>query len=227
MPAMLELIAGLGPVAVFLLMIAESACIPVPSEAIMLGGGALASGAVAGVAGGGLSQLTLFVLAGVLGNLVGAGIAYAVGRYAGQAAVHRWGRYVRLSEHDIQRAHGWFARYGSASVFFGRMLTVVRTFISLPAGFARMGALRFGVYTFVGSIPWVGALGVVGYEIGQNWHGIAHAFHDAAYLVAAAAVLGVLIGAWTWLRRRRRTAEARHAGRAEPEQALARTGPEE
>jgi membrane protein DedA with SNARE-associated domain len=223
MPAMLQFIASVGPVAVFLLMIAESACIPVPSEVIMLGSGAAA--AVAG--GGGLTQLTLFILAGVLGNLVGAYIAYAVGRYAGQAAVHRWGRYVRLSEHDIQRAHGWFSHYGPASVFFGRMLPIVRTFISLPAGFARMGAIRFGIYTLVGSIPWVAALGVVGYEIGQNWHVIAHAFHDAAYLVGAAIVLALAVGIWIWLRRRRNAAEGRHARGGDPEAALARRGSEE
>jgi membrane protein DedA with SNARE-associated domain len=224
---MLQFIISVGPVAVFLLMIAESACIPVPSEVIMLGSGALASGALSGVAAGGPSELLLFIAGGVLGNLVGAYIAYALGRYAGQAAVHRWGRYVRLSEHDIERAHGWFSRYGSASVFFGRMLPVVRTFISLPAGFARMGAVRFGLYTLAGSIPWVAALGVAGYEIGQNWHAIAHAFHDAAYLVGAVIVVGLAIGVWVWLRRRRKAAASGRARHAEPARALAREGREE
>jgi membrane protein DedA with SNARE-associated domain len=131
-------IATYGVAAVFLLMLAESACIPVPSELIMLLGGALAAGAVAGVH----PSLVLIIIAGVAGNVAGSYVAWAVGRYGGQAAVRHWGRYVGLREHDIDRATVWFDRHGPAAVFFGRLIPVVRTFISLPAGFGNMPPVR-------------------------------------------------------------------------------------
>src|SRR5580698_11365820 len=126
-------IAQYGILAIFVLMLAESACIPMPSELIMLFGGALAAGAVAGTR----LDLAAVIAAGVAGNLAGSYLAYAVGRYGGQAALHRWGRRIRLREHDLDKATAWFAKYGPAAVGFGRLLPVVRTFISLPAGLAR------------------------------------------------------------------------------------------
>jgi membrane protein DedA with SNARE-associated domain len=198
---MLEFIARFGPLAVFLLMIAESACVPIPSEVIMLGAGAATAVALTG----GPGQLVAVIVAGALGNLVGSYLPYAVGRYAGQPAVRRWGRYVHLTDGHVAAAHRWFSRYGSASVFFGRMLPVVRTFISLPAGFAAMPAVRFLVYTLAGCLAWSAALGVAGYEIGANWHGIAHAFHDAAYGVVGGIVVVALAGAALAYRRLRRT----------------------
>jgi membrane protein DedA with SNARE-associated domain len=203
---MLEFIARFGPLAVFLLMIAESACVPIPSEVIMLGAGAAAGVALTGGAG----ELVAVIVAGALGNLVGSYLAYAAGRYAGQPALRRWGRYVHLGEEHTAGARRWFTRYGDASVFYGRMLPMVRTFISLPAGFAAMPAVRFGVYTLAGCLPWSAALGVAGYEIGANWHAIAHAFHDAAYGVVAGVVVVALAGAALAYRRR---AGARRRGR--------------
>ena len=126
---MQHFITTYGVAAVFVLMLAESACIPVPSELIMLLGGALAAGAVAGAH----PSLVLIIIAGVAGNLAGSYVAWAVGRYGGHAAVRRWGRYVGVREHDIDRATAWFDRNGPAAVFFGRLVPVVRTFISLPA----------------------------------------------------------------------------------------------
>jgi membrane protein DedA with SNARE-associated domain len=140
---MQHFIATYGYLAVFILMVAESACIPVPSELIMPLGGALAAGAVAGHH----LSLTLVIVAGVAGNVVGSYIAWAVGWYGGQAALRRWGGRFWLREHDIEVANRWFDRYGPRAVLIGRMLPVVRTFISLPAGIARMRPLRFGVYT--------------------------------------------------------------------------------
>jgi membrane protein YqaA with SNARE-associated domain len=129
-----HLIIQYGYVAVFLLMLAESACIPIPSEVIMLFGGALGAGVYSGVH----PSLAGIVLAGVLGNVPGSYIAWGAGRYAGQAAVRRWGRRFGVRGHDIDRAVAWFDRHGPSAVLFGRVVPVVRTFISLPVGFADM-----------------------------------------------------------------------------------------
>ena len=189
-------------VAVFLLMLAESACIPIPSEVIMLFGGALAAGAVPGAH----PALAGIVLAGVLGNVAGSYISWAVGRYAGQAAVRRWGRFVGLRDHDIDRATRWFERHGNAAVLFGRVVPVVRTFISLPAGFAGMPAGRFGLYTTLGCIPWTAALGIAGYALGANWQNVANDFHGPTYAIAGLIVAGIVAAVVVHVRRRRRAA---------------------
>jgi membrane protein DedA with SNARE-associated domain len=189
-------------VAVFLLMLAESACIPIPSEVIMLFGGALAAGAVPGAH----PALAGIVLAGVLGNVAGSYISWAVGRYAGQAAVRRWGRFVGVRDHDIDRATRWFERHGPATVLFGRLVPVVRTFISLPAGFAGMPAGRFGLYTTLGCIPWTAALGIAGYALGANWQNVANDFHGPTYAIAGLIVAGVVAAVVVHVRRRRRAA---------------------
>jgi membrane protein DedA with SNARE-associated domain len=196
---MQQFIVNAGPWAVFLLMVAESACIPVPSEVIMLLGGALAGGALSAAH----PSLVLIIVAGVLGNVVGSYIAWWVGKRAGQAALHRWGRYVWLKDEDIDRAHRWFTRYGSASVFFGRMLPVVRTFISLPAGFAAMPPVRFGVYTLLGCVPWTAALGIAGYAIGSHWESVANAFHGPTYIIAAVIAVAIVIAVVLFVRKRR------------------------
>src|ERR1700740_2902734 len=115
-------------------MVAESACIPVPSELIMTFGGAIPAGAVPGT---GLNLVGV-IIAGAAGNVVGSYIAWAVGRYGGLPALRRWGRRLRIREHDLERANQWFNRRGSWAVLIGRLLPVVRTFISLPAGIAGM-----------------------------------------------------------------------------------------
>jgi membrane protein DedA with SNARE-associated domain len=191
-----------GYLAVFVLMLAESACIPVPSEVIMLLGGALASGAVAGVAPPSLAGI---IIAGVLGNVAGSYLAWAAGRYAGQAAVRRWGRRVGIREREIDRAMAWFERNGTVAVLVGRVIPVVRTFISLPAGFAAMPPVRFGVYTTLGCIPWTVGLGVAGYELGANWEGVASAFHGPTYVIAGVVVIALASAAVVYIRRARRT----------------------
>ena len=137
---MQQFIASYGYLAIFVLMVAESACIPVPSEVTMVFGGALAAGAVAGAH----LNLPLVIAVGVAGNVAGSYIAWGVGAYGGRAAWRRWGRYVLLRPSDIDRADRWFGRHGTKAVFFGRLLPVVRTFISLPAGITRMSPVRFG-----------------------------------------------------------------------------------
>ncbi len=197
---MQNFIAQYGYLAVFLLMLAESACIPVPSEVIMLFGGALAAGAVPPAH----PSLVGIIVAGVLGNVAGSYIAWAVGRYAGQAAVRRWGRRVGIRASEIDRAAAWFERHGSTAVLVGRVVPVVRTFISLPAGFAAMPPVRFGVYTTLGCIPWTAALAIAGYELGANWQSVANGFHGPTYAIAGIVVVAIAAAFIVHFRRGRR-----------------------
>ena len=150
-----DFIGSAGVVAVFLLMALESACIPIPSEAIMLFAGFSVSE----------GELTMFgiVTAGVLGNLVGSWIAYAVGYYGRLDLLER-NKLIHISPKHLAWADSWFERYGAATVFFSRMLPIIRTFISLPAGVAKMPFWRFSAYTLAGSIPWVLVLALIGEE---------------------------------------------------------------
>ena len=207
---MQHFITSYGYVAVFLLMLAESACIPIPSEVIMMFGGALAAGAVAGAH----PSLALIVLAGVLGNVAGSYLSWGVGKYAGQPAVHRWGRRIGVREHDVGRATRWFERHGPAAVLFSRMVPVVRTFISLPAGFAGMPAARFGLYTTLGCIPWTAALGIAGYALGANWQHVANDFHGPTYAIAGVIAVALVAAVILHVRRRRRAAA--HASGGQP-----------
>jgi membrane protein DedA with SNARE-associated domain len=203
-------IATYGYAAVFLLMMAESACIPIPSELIMTFGGALAAGAVPGTH----LNLVGVIIAGTAGNVVGSYVAWAVGRYGGQAALRRWGRRFRIREHDLDRANRWFDRYGPRAVLIGRLLPVVRTFISLPAGIAGMDPVRFGIYTTIGCIPWTAALGYAGYAVGKNWHSIVNGFQGPTYVIAAVVVIALAIAVWRYARRR--NAEAASADGQRP-----------
>ena len=207
---MQSFIANYGYLAIFVLMLAESACIPIPSELIMLFGGALAAGAVAGTR----LDLAAVIAVGVAGNLAGSYLAYAVGRYGGQAALHRWGRRIHLREHDLDKATAWFAKYGPAAVGFGRLLPVIRTFISLPAGIARMNRARFVAYTVLGCIPWTAALAWAGYALGSRWQQVANDFHGPTYAIAGIVVLGVALGIAVFIRSRRAAAVATTAGAA-------------
>jgi membrane protein DedA with SNARE-associated domain len=195
-------IANYGYLAIFVLMLAESACIPIPSELIMLFGGALAAGAVAGTR----LDLAAVIAAGVAGNLVGSYLAYAVGRHGGQTALHRWGRRIHLREHDLDKATAWFAEYGPAAVGFGRLLPVIRTFISLPAGIARMNRARFVTYTVIGCIPWTAALAWAGYAVGGRWQQVANDVHGPTYAIAGLVAIGVALGIAVFVRNRRHAA---------------------
>ena len=166
-----DVILQYGLVAVFVLMLLESACIPVPSEVTMLFGGALANaGFVASLGAEGRHLNFVAVgLAGTFGNLVGSWVAWAVGWRGGRPLIERWGRYVFLRQHELDRAEVWFDRHGEAAVFVSRLLPVVRTFISLPAGVAKMPFVKFTVYTFLGCLPWTFALTWAGFLLGENW----------------------------------------------------------
>ena len=141
-----------GYIAVFALMVLGSACIPIPSEAVMLFGGALAGGVTAAGAHVHLN-LAGIVLAGLAGNLVGSLVAYAVGRAGGRPVLDRYGKYVLLRKSELDRAEEFFSKHGQSAVFFGRMIPLVRAFVSLPAGIAQMPAVPFTVLTLLGSLP--------------------------------------------------------------------------
>jgi membrane protein DedA with SNARE-associated domain len=188
-----DVIDKLGLPGIFVLMLAESACIPIPSEATMLFAGF-------NVANGHWSLLEVTAV-GVVANLVGSWIAYAVGYYGRVDVLERHGRALHVKPSHLQWADRWFERYGDVTVFFSRMLPIIRTFISLPAGVARMPFWRFTVLTTLGCIPWVFLLAFVGKQAGDNWSTWKDNLHYVDYVVVAAVVLGI---AWLVLRRRRR-----------------------
>ena len=187
-----------GYLAVFVLMILESACIPIPSEVIMLFGGALAGGLLA--AGHPQVSLVGVGLAGAAGNLVGSLLAYGVGRAGGRPLLERYGRYVLIRPEHVDRAERFFSRRGDLAVLVGRVLPVIRTFISLPAGVAEMPVGRFSAFTLIGSLPWTFALAGAGYALAANWSSVASGFSLASVVIAVAAVAVI---AW-WIVRNRR-----------------------
>jgi membrane protein DedA with SNARE-associated domain len=201
-------ISRYGYLAIFLLMVLESACIPIPSEVTMLFGGALVTAPF--LAPEQQLDFWLVVLAGTLGNLVGSWIAYAVGYAGGRPLIDRWGRYLLIRPHEVDRAHDWFERHGPAAVFFGRLLPVIRTFISLPAGVVRMGFWRFTIYTFLGCLPWCLGLTWLGMQVGEEWETVERVFQPFAWAIAAAVVIA--IGVFVW--RRIRTIRAEESARA-------------
>jgi membrane protein DedA with SNARE-associated domain len=173
----------IGLVGVFALMTLESACVPIPSEATMLFAGFNVSE--------GKWSLFAIVLAGTLGNLVGSWIAYGIGWFGRVELLERHGRALHVSPRQLRRADAWFERWGAWAVFFSRMLPIVRTFISLPAGAARMPFWRFTVLTFVGCVPWVLLLGFIGQQARDNWTSWKNSLHYVDYAMAALLVLGI------------------------------------
>ena len=187
-------IASGGYPAVILLMAIQSACIPIPSEVIMpLAGAALAH-----------SQLDLILLATVasLASNIGSIPAYWVGAKGGRPMVERYGSYLLLSRHDLDRVDHFFSRFGSLAVLIGRMLPIIRTFIAFPAGVAKMNQLRFHIYTFLGSWPWCYALAWAGMKLGAQWNtnpqfkAIFHRFHLAVELVIVAGFIWFVVSHW-------------------------------
>jgi membrane protein DedA with SNARE-associated domain len=185
---------SLGWPGVVLLMAIESACIPLPSELIM----PLAGWMLVADKGLGLSYLVLAGLFGAVGNVIGSLIAYWVGAKGGLPFLNRYGKYVLLSKHDIERASFWFDRYGEWIVFLSRLLPAVRTFISLPAGIAKMNVGRFVLYSFAGAFPWSVALAYGGYVLGQNWEVIREVMRPFDIPIIAAVL--VLLALFIWFR---------------------------
>jgi membrane protein DedA with SNARE-associated domain len=187
-----DVVAELGLWGIFVLMLLESACIPVPSEATMLFAGF-------NVAEGEYSLFAITVV-GSVANLVGSWIAYAAGYYGRIDILEKHGKKLHIKKSHLEWADRWFERHGDATVFFTRMLPIIRTFISLPAGVAKMPFWRFSVLTLAGCVPWVLMLGFIGREAGDNWESWKDSLHYVDYAVAAAIVLGVI---WLLIRRRR------------------------
>ena len=199
-----EFIDSVGLLGVFVLMLLESACIPVPSEAIMLFAGFNVSE----------GDMTLFgiVAAGVLGNVVGSWVAWWAGYY-GRIELLEKNRLIHINRKHLDWADSWFERHGDATVFFTRMLPIIRTFISLPAGVAKMPFWRFTALTLAGCVPWVLMLGVIGREVGDRWEEWREYLHYGDYVVLAA----IVVGAIYLLIRRRRGPDARARNTAEAE----------
>ncbi len=195
-----DFVRSAGLPAIFVLMTLESACIPIPSEATML----FAGFAVADAAVSGGHHLTLvgIVAAGVLGNLLGSWIAYGVGYFGRIELLEKHGRVLHIKPTQLRQADAWFERYGDASIFFSRLLPVIRTFISLPAGVARMRFGRFTVLTLLGCIPWVLALALIGQSVRGHWTDWKANLAYADYVVLAV-VLCAAAYAVVKLRRRR------------------------
>ena len=170
---------------VVVLMAIESACIPFPSEIIM----PLAGWMLVRAHGGGLEGVLLMGLWGAVGNALGSAVAYGVGAWGGRPFLDRYGRYLFISHHDIATADRWFARYGNWAVFGSRLLPVVRTFISLPAGIARMPFAMFLGLSFLGSYPWSVALAYGGYLLGEHWEQLRSLMRPFDYPIIAVILL--------------------------------------
>jgi membrane protein DedA with SNARE-associated domain len=192
-----DVVDAMGLGGVFFLMLLESACIPVPSEATMLFAGFNVSN--------GEYSLFAATAAGVLGNLVGSWIAYGVGYFGRVDILEKHGRKLHIKKSHLEWADRWFQRHGDATVFFTRMLPIIRTFISLPAGVARMPFWRFTLFTLLGCVPWVLMLTFIGREAGDHWEDWKDYLHYVDYAVLAAIVIGI---GYLVIRRRRSGATA-------------------
>jgi membrane protein DedA with SNARE-associated domain len=192
-----NVVGDLGLPGIFLLMTLESACIPIPSEATMLFAGFNVHN----------GEYSLFAVTavGVIANVVGSWVAYAVGYYGRLELIERHGNKLHIKASHLALAERWFERWGAPAVFFSRMLPIVRTFISLPAGVARMPFMRFTVLTLLGCIPWVFMLAFVGKQAADRWTSWRDSLHYVDYAVAALIVIGIV---YLVVRRRRRPADA-------------------
>jgi membrane protein DedA with SNARE-associated domain len=190
-----DVIDAMGLPGIFILMVAESACIPIPSETTFLFAGF-------NVSNGEYSMFAV-VAVGTFANVVGSWIAYAVGYFGRVDVLERHGRKLHIKPSHLAWADRWFERYGDATVFFSRMLPIIRTFISLPAGVARMPFWRFTLLTTAGCIPWIFMLTFVGKQVGDRWESWRDSLHYVDYAVAGLIVLGAIYLFFRWRRRRR------------------------
>lgn len=181
-------IKALSYFGVFILTMAESACIPIPSEVIMPFSGFLVAS--------GYFNFILVVLVATLGELTGGTITYYIGKTGGRSLVFRYGKYILISHHDLNTADRWFSRYGDKVVFFGRLLPIIRTYISFPAGVSKMKYSRFAFFTILGTLPWVIALTYLGVKLGANWEIIRVYFHKFDILILALILVTLVWYVW-------------------------------
>ncbi|MEJ2360499.1 MAG: DedA family protein [Gammaproteobacteria bacterium] len=177
-------ISSMGYGGIVLLMAIESACIPLPSEIIMPFSGYLVYKHTFG-----LFAVAVF---GAIGCVLGSLLAYAIGAYGGRSLVYKYGRYVLISHQDLAMADRWFARHGGITVFVGRLLPIIRTFIALPAGISRMRLLPFILYTFAGSLIWCYGLAWIGLKMGEHWHTLGVYFHRFDFVIALILLAGIV-----------------------------------
>jgi membrane protein DedA with SNARE-associated domain len=181
-------ISSAGYTAVFILSVLQSCCVPTSSEITLGFAGYLAYKGQLNLAG--------VILAGTLGEIVGAYIAWGVGRFGGRSLVEHYGRYVLLSHHDLDRAEGWYHRHDRWGVFASRLIPVIRNFAAVPAGVAEVPVVRFGVLTALGSLIWISAMASIGYAMGSRYDQVMKGFSDAGYLIAGVAVLALAFLVW-------------------------------
>ena len=184
----------LGYPGVFFLMLIESCGIPMPSEIIMPFSGFL-------VAAGKMNFWAVSFV-GAFANLAGSLIAYWIGLKGGRALIEKYGKYVLISKHDLDLADRWFMRFGNWTVFFGRLLPVVRTYISFPAGVAKMEMKRFSLYTFAGALPWSILFTWLGVKMGDNWEQIREKLHNFDLAILALIIIGITWYVWRHIKHR-------------------------
>lgn len=184
-----QTISQFGYFGVVILMAIESAAIPLPSEVIMPFAGFLVQG----------GRFTLFglALAGAAGSVIGSIVTYALGYYGGRPLILKYGRYVLITEHDLQLTERFFAKFGALSTFFGRILPIVRTFISIPAGIGKVKFLPFVAYSFIGSFIWSYFLAWLGMRLGENWHSLESYFRKFDVIIGLIIIAAII---W-WIRR--------------------------
>jgi membrane protein DedA with SNARE-associated domain len=193
----IAVISRLQYAGIALLMGIESACIPLPSEIIMPFSGYLVYK--------GTLVLWLVAVAGAVGCVLGSWVAYAVGAWGGRPLIERYGKYVLISHRDLDLADRWFRRHGEITIFVGRLLPVIRTFIAFPAGVARMPLWRFSLYTFLGSLIWCWVLAWIGLRLGEHWDTLGVYFHRFDSAIAAILLLLAVWYVWRHLRHLRRS----------------------
>lgn len=192
-PFLEHLYASMGYLGVLVAMAIESACIPLPSEIILpMAGWMVARG---------LWDLWPAVVAATIGNTLGSCLAYGVGAFGGRPLLERYGRYILISKHDMDLADRWFAKYGEWAVFFSRLMPVVRTFISLPAGIARMSFFKFILFSTLGALPWSLLLVYAGKVAGDNWVSIRAFLHNFDYIILAVLLAAVVFYIYRHLRK--------------------------
>ena len=203
---MTAVLVAVGPLGVTFLMGIESACIPLPSEVIMPFAGFLAfKGQMSFLglgAGSPAAQIWIAGIFGAIGCKLGSIPAYELGAWGGRKAVERFGKYIFLNLEHLDQAHRFFEKFGHWAIIVGRMLPVIRTFIALPAGIAKMDRTRFHLFTFAGSLPWCLGLAWVGYKLGEKWDTLGVYFHRFDLAIGAVLVAGVAWFLWSHLKKR-------------------------
>ncbi|HVO41055.1 MAG TPA: DedA family protein [Aggregatilineales bacterium] len=202
--ALTTVIQSIGWIGIMLIMTVESANIPIPSEITMPLAGWLLVQKTGGTA---LQAILLGGTLGALGCLIGSVINYGIGLYGGRPFVERYGKYILISKKDIARADQWFARWGDWASFISRLLPVVRTFISFPAGMVRINFVRFAIFTFVGSFLWCAALALGGFIMGDNWEALRGAMRPFDYPIIALTLIGLVYYIYRHIRHAREDVE--------------------